>query len=74
VNFLTLNITGKYYQIAYMLSARGTFYATGSNVRLPDGQIVRENKGDIIVWQTQPLEHSSPKSALRLSNARRDGS
>jgi streptogramin lyase len=74
VNFLTLNITGKYYQIAYMLSARGAFYATGSNVRLPDGRIVRENKGDIIVWQTQPLEHSSPKSVLRLSNARRDGS
>lgn len=56
IDFQTLDIPGKYYQIAYMLAARGNFYATGSNVELPNGKIVRENKGDIIVWQTQAPE------------------
>lgn len=56
-DFLTLNVPGKYYQIAYMLSANGEFYATSSNVLTPEGTIIRENKGDIIVWQTQRPRH-----------------
>jgi len=44
------------YQIANVLSARGEFYATGSNILAPQGRIVRENRGDIIVWQTQSLK------------------
>ena len=53
-DFLTLDVPGAYYQIAYTLSARGQFYATGSNILTNEGKIFRENKGDIIVWQTQP--------------------
>lgn len=53
-DFLTLDVPGAYYQIAYTLNARGQFYATGSNILTKEGTIFRENKGDIIVWQTQP--------------------
>lgn len=65
VSFLTLNIPGKYYQIAYMLNAGGNFYATCSNVRLPDGRIVRENRGDIIVWQTQRPDSAPASQTLK---------
>lgn len=75
LHFLTLNIPGKYYQIAYMLNAGGHFYATGSNIQLPDGKIVRENKGDIIVWQTLRPEDvrasSGRKPASKTSNPSR---
>jgi hypothetical protein len=53
-DFLTLDVPNAYYQIAYTLSARGQFYATGSNILTGEGKIVRENRGDIIVWQTEP--------------------
>lgn len=75
-DFLTLNVPGKYYQIAYTLSANGEFYATGSNVLTPEGTIVRENKGDIIVWQTQPLRKEmrsarSMKKSLKMTRVTR---
>lgn len=55
-DFLTLDVPGAYYQIAYSLNARGQFYATGSNILTKEGTLFRENRGDIIVWQTQPLK------------------
>lgn len=55
-DFLTLDLPGAYYQIAYSLGARGHFYATGSNILTKEGTLFRENRGDIIVWQTQPLK------------------
>jgi hypothetical protein len=45
-----------YYQIAYMLSARGEFYATGTNIREPDGSLNRDRAGEVIVWQTQTAQ------------------
>jgi hypothetical protein len=53
--FLTLEATDGYYQIAYMLSARGEFYATGSNIREPDGRLNRDRAGEVLFWQTRPL-------------------
>ena len=67
LSFLTLTVPGKYYQIAYMLNARGQFYVTGSNILQPDGQIVRENRGDIIVWQTQRPKNVAESHASRDS-------
>ena len=64
-DFLTLEMPGSYYQVACVLSARGQFYATGSNILTPEGRIVRENRGDIIVWQTQPLKETRKTSARR---------
>lgn len=52
-DFLRLDVPGAYYQIAYTLNARGQFYATGSNILTKEGKIFRENRGDIVVWQTQ---------------------
>src|SRR5262249_37664879 len=42
-----------YYQISYMLSAGGNFYATGCNIREPDGSMPMERTGEILFWQTQ---------------------
>ena len=61
-DFLTLNVPGAYYQIAYSLSANGQFYATGSNILTKDGTLFRDNKGDIVVWQTQPVRIRSGRS------------
>jgi hypothetical protein len=67
-DFLTLNIPGAYYQIAYTLSAKGQFYATGSNILTKEGTIFRENRGEIIVWQTQPVKtQSAAKDAKAAS-------
>jgi hypothetical protein len=49
---LTLEARGAYYQIAYTLSARGEFYATGSNILGKDGKPDRDRKGEVIFWQT----------------------
>jgi hypothetical protein len=53
-DFLTLAASDAYYQIAYMLSARGRFFATGSNIRQPDGGLNRDQAGDIVFWQSVP--------------------
>lgn len=66
-DFLTLDVPGAYYQIAYTLNARGQFYATGSNILTEEGRIFRENRGDIIVWQTHPPR---PRSGQRGRESR----
>lgn len=54
--FLTLDVKDAYYQIAYMLSAGGEFYATGSNIREPDGTLNQARAGEVIFWQSRMLE------------------
>ena len=52
--FPTLEAKDAYYQVAYTLSAGGEFYATGANIRQPDGQLVQTLPGDVVFWQTRP--------------------
>ena len=59
--FLTLNMKGAYHQIAYTLSARSHFYATGSNILEADGSLVRGRKGEVLFWQTQKLDPQKAK-------------
>ena len=41
-----------------MLSARGNFYATGSNIREADGSLNAERRGEVVFWQTQKPERA----------------
>jgi len=41
-----------YYQISYMLGAGNDFFATGTNIREPDGRLVMERTGEVVFWQT----------------------
>jgi hypothetical protein len=50
--FLRLEAKEAYYQIAYMLSAQGQFFATGSNILDPGGKLNRDRKGEVIFWQS----------------------
>ena len=43
---------GAYHQIAYTLSAGGDFFATGTNIREPDGTLNRDRAGEVVFWQT----------------------
>jgi hypothetical protein len=36
-----------------MLSAKGEFFATGSNIREKDGKLNRDRAGEVVFWQTQ---------------------
>jgi hypothetical protein len=49
---LTLDVPDAYYQISYMLSAGDEFFATGTNIREPDGRLVGDRKGEVVFWQT----------------------
>jgi hypothetical protein len=51
--FPTLDVKDAYYQVAYMLSARGEFFATGSNIREKDGTLNRDRAGEVVFWQTR---------------------
>jgi hypothetical protein len=53
---LTLKAEGAYHQIAYTLSARGEFFATGTNIREPDGTLNAERAGEVVFWQTRRPE------------------
>jgi len=53
--FLTLEAKDAYYQIAYMLSAGGEFFATGSNIREKDGTLHRDRAGEVVFWQSKRL-------------------
>ena len=44
-DFLTLEADDTYYQIAYMLSGNGEFFATGSNIQQPSGKLNRGRRG-----------------------------
>jgi hypothetical protein len=37
-----------------MLSAGGEFYATGVNIREPDGKLNLGRVGEVVFWQTKP--------------------
>lgn len=50
--FLTLEMKDAYHQIAYTLSAGGEFFATGTNIREPDGKLNRDRAGEVVFWQT----------------------
>ena len=50
--FLTLEAKDAYFQVAYMLSAKGEFFATGSNIRENDGKLNRDQAGEVVFWQT----------------------
>jgi hypothetical protein len=52
--FPTLEAKDAYYQISYTLSAGGEFYATGSNIREPDGRLNQARAGECVFWQTAP--------------------
>ena len=52
---LTLDVPGRYYQVAYLLSAAGQLYATGSNIREPDGSLNRGRRGEVVVWQSHAI-------------------
>lgn len=41
-----------YYQVAYTLSAGGDFFATGTNIREPDGSLNGVRAGEVVFWQT----------------------
>jgi hypothetical protein len=54
--FPTLEVKHAYYQIAYMLSANGEFYATGANIRKPDGTLDQsKHDGECVFWQSRPV-------------------
>src|ERR1051325_6924907 len=51
--FPTLEVKDAYHQVAYMLSAKGEFFATGSNILEKDGKLNRDRAGEVVFWQTQ---------------------
>jgi streptogramin lyase len=50
--FPQLQSEGRYYQVAYTLSARDHFFATGSNIREADGSLNQARAGEVVFWQT----------------------
>ena len=50
--FLTLEAKDACFQVAYMLSAKGEFFATGTNIRENDGKLNRDQAGEVVFWQT----------------------
>lgn len=50
--FPTLEVKDAYRQVAYMLSAGGEFFATGSNIREQDGKLNQARAGEVVFWQT----------------------
>ena len=59
---MTLEGPDAYYQIAYLLSANGQFYATGTNIREKDGKLNRDQAGEVVFWQTlKPAQKKTHK-------------
>jgi hypothetical protein len=52
---LTLEAKDAYYQISYQFSAGDEFYATGSNIREPDGTLNQARMGEVVFWQTRRI-------------------
>jgi hypothetical protein len=60
-NFVTLEAPDRYYQIAYMLSDGGDFFATATNISELDGTLNGSRSGEVVFWQTlkpQPQQDS----------------
>ena len=51
--FPTLEVKDAYYQIAYTLSAKGEFFATGTNIQESPGKLNRDRQGEVVFWQTR---------------------
>jgi hypothetical protein len=54
-SFPTLNeeaTSGKYFQVSYTMVAGEHFFATGSNIREPDGTLNQARAGECVFWQT----------------------
>jgi hypothetical protein len=45
-----------YYQVSYTMAAGGEFFATGSNIRQPDGTLDQSKAGECVFWQTLNLK------------------
>ena len=58
--FLTLEAPDKYYQIAYMLSAGGEFFATGTNIREANGALNGNRAGEVVFWQSLKRRQDLP--------------
>ena len=43
---------GKYYQISYTMATADGFFATGANIRQPDGTLQQAIPGECVFWQT----------------------
>ncbi|HEU5118419.1 MAG TPA: hypothetical protein VFT74_17535, partial [Isosphaeraceae bacterium] len=54
--FLTMDAEDAYYQLAYMLSAGGEFFVTGTNIQEPDGSLNRDRAAEVVFWQTVRVE------------------
>ena len=52
--FPTLASKDAYYQISYTYAAGDHFFATGSNIREPDGTLNQARAGECVFWQTRP--------------------
>lgn len=52
-DFPTLEAKDGYYQIAYTLSSGGEFFATGTNIREPDGSLNGSRAGEVVFWQSR---------------------
>jgi hypothetical protein len=50
--FPMLATKDSFFQVSYTLSAGGHFYATGNNIREPDGTLNASRAGEAIFWQT----------------------
>jgi hypothetical protein len=54
-DFMTLEVPGVYYQVSYMLSAGGEFFATCTNIREPSGDLNGFRVGEAAFWQSCPI-------------------
>jgi len=66
--FPTLMAKDAYHQIAYMLSAKGEFFATGSNILEKDGKFNRDRAGEVVFWQTVVQGPSEPITPIPPAN------
>jgi hypothetical protein len=42
-----------YYQVSYTMASGDEFFATGSNIREPNGTLNQARAGECVFWQTQ---------------------
>ena len=65
--FPTLEAKDAYYQVAYILSANGEFFATGSNILEKDGKRNRDRAGEVVFWQTVKPATKRPLDRFKKS-------
>lgn len=57
--FPLLDVADGYYQVSYSYSSGKEFYATGTNIRQPDGTLDTKIAGSIVVWTTRKPERNA---------------